>query len=275
VIFDDRPSFGNFVNRALKFVSSQYGGIIPEGDTPGPLSPNDEIDSEFVTDVNGLLKDYTDAMDAVKLRLGLQTVMLLSQRGNLYLQSSGLNKALMTENPTRCAQVGTRAVNLIYVLSALIYPFMPSTSTSILSQLNAPARSVPLSFSVDILSGHQVGIPVHLFKKIEEKMADVWRAKFAGNNPAAPVASEASKRKGAAAAKKSAQNPAGEQGGEVKVDGSASPEALALDAKIVEQGNLVRDLKARTPRTKELDEETAAAIAELKKLKAERAALSK
>ncbi|KAN0120874.1 tRNA synthetases class I (M) domain containing protein [Russula decolorans] len=265
-------NFGNFVNRALKFVSSQYGGIIPEGETPGPLSPNDEIDSEFVADVNGLLKDYTEAMDAVKLRLGLQTVMLLSQRGNLYLQSSGLNKALMTENPTRCAQVVTRAVNLIYVLSALVYPFMPSTSASILSQLNAPARAVPLSFSIDILSGHQIGTPEHLFRKIEEKMAGVWRAKFAGNSPApAAPANETSKRKAAAAAKKSAQNPAKERAREV--DGHKSPETLALDAKIVEQGDLVRGLKARTPRTKELDEETAVAIAELKKFKAERAAL--
>jgi methionyl-tRNA synthetase len=211
-------------------------------------------------------------MDAVKLRLGLQTVMHLSHRGNIYLQSSGLNKALMAENSTRCAQVVTRAVNLIYVLSALVYPFMPSTSASILSQLNAPARAVPLSFSIDILSGHQIGTPEHLFKKIEEKMAGVWRAKFAGNSaaPAAP-ANETPKRKAAAAAKKSAQNPAEERAREA--DGPKSPEVLELDAKIVEQGDLVRGLKARTPRTKELDEETTVAIAELKKFKAERAAL--
>jgi methionyl-tRNA synthetase len=219
-------------------------------------------------------------MDAVKLRLGLQTVMLISQRGNLYLQSSGLNKALMNENPTRCAQVVTRAVNLIYVLSALVYPFMPSKSASILSQLNAPARSVPHLFSVDILSGHHIGTPEYLFTKIEEKKADVWRAQFSGNDSAAATPgangthaiSGTSKRK-AAAAKKSAPNPAKEQVGEV--DGPKSAEALALDSKIVEQGGLVRELKARTPRTKELEEETAVAIAELKKLKAERAALSK
>ncbi|KAH9995793.1 tRNA synthetases class I (M)-domain-containing protein [Russula vinacea] len=255
-------NFGNFVNRAIKFVLSQYRGTIPEGDTPGPLSPNDENDSEFVADVNGLLKDYTEAMDAVKLRLGLQTVMLLSQRGNLYLQSSGLSKALVAENPTRCAQVVTRAVNLIYVLSALVYPFMPSTSTSILSQLNAPARSVPHLFSVDILSG--------TISEDRGGEADEWRAQFAGNVPApAPGANEThatsatSKRKAAAA----------RQVGEV--DGPKSAEALALDSKIVEQGDLVRELKARKPRSKELEEETAVAIAELKKLKAERAALSK
>jgi methionyl-tRNA synthetase len=267
----DILSFGNFVNRALKFISTQCGGVIPEGDTPGPLSPNDENDAEFVTDVNGLLRVYTEAMDAVKLRLGLQTVMHLSQRGNLYLQSSGLNKALMNENPTRCAKVVTRATNLIYVLSTLVYPFMPSISASILAQLNAPARAVPDTFSIDLLPGHHIGRPEHLFKKIEENMADVWRAQFAGGG-AAPVVRAAnekpvtSKRK-AAAAKKSAQDVDG-------ADGPKSAEVLALDAKVTEQGNLVRELKARTPRSKELEEETAAAIADLKKLKAERVALS-
>ncbi|KAI0270325.1 methionyl tRNA synthetase [Russula aff. rugulosa BPL654] len=224
---------------------------------PGPLSPNDEIDSEFVAAVNGLLKDYTEAMDAVKLRLGLQTVMLLSQRGNLYLQSSGLNKALMTENPTRCAQVVTRAVNLIYVLSALVYPFMPSTSVTTFILARYPV-------------GAPIGTPGTSVQEDRGEDGRGWRAKFAGNSPApAAPASESPKRK--AAAKKSAQNHA--EGRAREVDGPKSPEALALDAKIVEQGDLVRDLKARTPRTKELDEETAVAIAELKKFKVERAAL--
>ncbi|KAG6330347.1 hypothetical protein ID866_8744, partial [Astraeus odoratus] len=119
-------NFGNFVNRALKFVSSQYNGVIPEsGDEAGPLSPNDPLDSEFITEVNSLLKEYVDALESVKIRLGLQSVMLISNRGNGYLQSAGLNKALMAENPKRCAQVVSRAVNLIYTLSALIYPYMP------------------------------------------------------------------------------------------------------------------------------------------------------
>jgi methionyl-tRNA synthetase len=201
--------------------------------------------------------------------------MHLSGRGNLYLQSAGLGKALMSENPTRCAQVVTRAANLIYVLSALIYPFMPSTSASILSQLNAPARAVPDVLSIDLLPGHHIGTPEYLFTKIDEKKADLWRAEFAGNVPAsvAPAANEksgTSKRK-AAAAKKSAQNPTE---GQAEVDGPKSAEALALDTKIAEQGGLVRELKAKTPRAKELEAEIAAAVAELKKLKAERAALS-
>lgn len=254
-------SFGNFVNRLLKFVSSQYNGVIPEsGDTPGPLSLNDEHDAEFISKVNSLLKEYIDAMDAVKIRLGLQTVMLLSNQGNQYLQSSGLGKALMTENPTRCGQVVSRATNLIYVLSALIYPFMPATSDAILAQLNAPPRAVPNVLATDILAGHTIGKPEHLFKRIDEAMAEKYRQKFGGieGGKEEPAAAAPKKGKGKSAAKTAAVS-----------DGPKSPEALALEAKIEEQGSLVRGLKSQTPKTEELNAQIKAAVDVLKQLKAE------
>ncbi|KAG2017982.1 methionyl tRNA synthetase [Coprinopsis cinerea AmutBmut pab1-1] len=260
-------NFGNFVNRALKFISSQYGGVIPDSeDAPGPYSPNDEVDGEFFTHVNSLLKDYIDAMDAVKLRLGLQTVMLISAQGNNYLQSSGLNKALMTSKPKRCAQVVSRAANLIYLLSVLIHPFMPATGAAIERQLNAPPRAVPDVFSNDILAGHTIGTPEHLFKKIEESKIEEWRAKFGGNESQKPEThndplknAPGSKKKGAS--KKAPAVPA--------YTGPKSDVALDLEAKITEQGNVVRGLKAQMPKTPELDQKIKENVELLKKLKAD------
>ncbi|KIY43947.1 methionyl-tRNA synthetase [Fistulina hepatica ATCC 64428] len=252
-------NFGNFVNRALKFVSSQYGGVIPEGDTPGPLCPNDSEDAEFVKDVNTLLKDYVAAMEFAKIRTGLQTVMFLSARGNAYLQSSGLGKALMEEKPLRCARVISRAVNLIYVLSALVFPFMPGTSESMLAQLNAPARVVPDVFSIDILGGHAIGRPEHLFKRIDEKMADKWRVQFAGSDgaEAVPAAGHKSKKDAKKAEK-------------AKVyDSLKTEEMLALEAKVTEQGTLVRSLKGQNPKTPEIEKQIEQAIDKLKALKSD------
>jgi methionyl-tRNA synthetase len=255
------------VNRTLKFVAAVYDSTIPDsGDEPGPLSPNDELDGDFVTDVNGLLKDYIVAMDAVKLRYGLQIVMHISARGNLYLQSSGLNKALEAENPKRCAQVVVRAVNLIYVLSTLVYPFMPSTSKSVLTQLNAPDRAVPEIFSIDILPGHQIGTPEHLFKKIDEKMIDVYREKFAGSKPiangpdpgAADAASAALKKKGK-----------GKAPGPVEDDGPKTSEVLEWEEKVKVQADAVRELKAKSTGSAEDQAVITKGVDELKKLKAE------
>ncbi|KAF9496745.1 methionyl-tRNA synthetase [Pleurotus eryngii] len=263
-------NFGNFVNRALKFVSSQYDGVISDsGDAPGPLSPSDPIDGEFVRDINALLEDYLDAMEHVKIRLGLQTAMLISQRGNAYLQASGLNKTLMTENPTRCSQVVSRTVNLIYVLSAVIYPFMPTTSEAILSQLNAPPRAVPEVLSSDILAGHQIGKPEHLFKKIDEAMADVWKAKFGGLDTSKPDTSSDPAKKQPVAKGKAAVKPSAPSADA----GPKSPKVLELEAKVAAQGNTVRTLKGQ-PKTSELEAQIKAEVDVLKKLKAELAAAS-
>ena len=258
-------SFGNFVNRALKFVAAVYDSTIPDsGDEPGPLSPNDELDAEFVSDVNSLLSDYTTAMDAVKLRSGLQTVMHISARGNLYLQSSGLNKALKAENPKRCAQVVVRAINLIYVLSALVYPFMPSTSESVLTQLNAPARAVPETISIDILPGHQIGTPEHLFKKIDENMIDVYKEKFAGNKPISNGPDADATHVAPGASKKGK----GKASGPVEVDGPKTAEVLEWEEKVKAQGDIVRGLKAKSTGSAEDQANITKAVDELKKLKA-------
>lgn len=259
-------SFGNFVNRALKFVAAVYDGFVPDsGDEPGPLSPNDELDADFVSDVNGLLNDYIATMDAVKLRSGLQIVMHISARGNLYLQSSGLNKALQAENPERCAQVVVRALNLIYVLSALVYPFMPSISESVLTQLNAPARAVPEFLSIDILPGHQIGTPEHLFKKIDEKMIDVYKEKFAGNKPI-PNGPDPDATRVAPAPLKKAKSKAP---GPVEDTGPKTAEVLEWEEKVKTQGDIVRGLKAKSTKSAEDQAVITKAVDELKRLKVE------
>jgi methionyl-tRNA synthetase len=248
-------------------VSSQYAGVIPDGgDEPGPLSPNDALDAEFITEVNRLLSQYIDALEAVKLRLGLEIVMAISARGNNYLQSSGLNKALLAADPSRCAQVISRAINIIYVLSVLVYPYMPATSESILSQLNAPARAVPEVFAIDILEGHTIGKPAHLFGKIDEEMAKTLAAKFAGDEPKSNSTSPdqlkiapalPSKRKVAAAAKgKAKPNP----------DVPKTPEMEELEKEITAHGMRVRQLKGQTPKD---DAKIKSAVDDLKALKAE------
>ena len=255
------------MNRALKFVAAVYDSAIPDsGDEPGPLSPNDELDADFVSDVNGFLKDYTTAMDAVKLRSGLQIVMHISARGNLYLQSSGLNKALKAESPKRCAQVVVRAINLIYVLSALIYPFMPSISESVLTQLNAPARAVPDVLSIDILPGHQIGTPEHLFKKIDEKMVEVYKEKFAGNKPASTGPGPDTAQATLAASKKKGKGKALAPSEDA---GPKTAKVLAWEEKVKLQGDLVRELKAKATKSTEDQADVTKAVDELKKLKVE------
>ncbi|KAJ3734348.1 tRNA synthetases class I (M)-domain-containing protein [Lentinula guzmanii] len=263
-------NFGNFVNRVLKFVSSQYQGVIPESDDlAGPLSPNDSEDSVFISDVNRLLHEYISVMDAVKLRQGLQTVMAISQLGNGYLQSSGLNKALMISNPKRCAQVVSRAVNLIYVLSALVEPYMPATAKAILPQLNAPPRAVPDVLSTDILAGHTIGTPEHLFKKIEESLADKFRDRFGGNEAKAATTTTTTTEAAASATASAKSKPKGKKDVAAPVfTGVMTQEMIAKEAEITQQGDKIRSLKAQ-PKSPETDARVKEEVETLKRFKSE------
>lgn len=177
-------SFGNFVNRVLKFTAAKYNSVVPDGgDAPGAFSTDaSDPDAEFIKDVNDLLSQYIDSLDNVKLRGGLQHILSLSGRGNLYLQQVNLNNQLFDSDPKRCAQVIARALNLIYVLSVLIEPYMPGTAASICAQLNAPKRAVPTAFALDLLPGHTIGAPALLFSQISEASLEAWRVRFGGSN---------------------------------------------------------------------------------------------
>jgi methionyl-tRNA synthetase len=262
-------SFGNFVNRALKFVQAKFNGIIPDGgDEAGPLPTEDE-DKEFVTEVNHLLRQYVEQGDSVKIRAALQTIMLISAQGNLYLQKAGLGNALLAENPKRCAQVISRAVNLIYMLSAAVYPYMPSTSESILRQLNAPHRTIDTVLSTDILAGHMIGIPEHLFTKIDEKKADEWKFRFGTSEQTAPAVEQPKKtadgkpisKKQAEKAKKQAEKElAAARAQQAK---PKSSKVLEIEELIKSQGNNVRQLKAEKASSEAVQE----AVVALNKLK--------
>ncbi|RXK40051.1 methionine-tRNA ligase [Tremella mesenterica] len=185
-------NLGNFVNRVIKFINVKYESVVPgpkeyEGGEvtadPSPTTPAEKIDVAFMTEINSRLTEYRELMDSTKLRSGLATVMSISSAGNAYLQESGLDNSLLASEPERCAQVLLNAVNLIYLLSVLVHPFMPTTSSSILGQLNAPARSLPKTFSIDILPGHALNKAEHLFKKIDNptEQQQEWQRQFGGD----------------------------------------------------------------------------------------------
>lgn len=212
-------------------------------------------------------------MDAVKLRSGIHIIMQVSARGNLYLQQTEFFK-LFDSNPVLCAKVTSRALNLIYALTALVHPFMPSTASEMLKQLNAPPRTVPRELSNDILGGHELGKPDYLFKKIEEKNADLWRMQFGGKQAGAAaveVVTHSASVGGAGGANQplSKRAAAKEQKKKETVviapSGPKSDAEIELEKHVKAQGDRVRRIKAGHP--EEGDGPLDAAIAQLQKLK--------
>lgn len=206
-------------------------------------------------------------MEETKIRSGLATAMLISSRGNQYLQEAGLDNSLLANKPERCGQVILNAVNLIYLLSVVLHPFMPATSAAILRQLNAPARSLPEEFSIDILPGHKLGKADHLFKKIDNvngEQEKKWQRQFGGDSVVAekvtpagpdghPEGGKVPHAKDLPAVDKKAEHQAriqaaakNKKAAVAAAAASKSPEEVELEERIQSQGKIVAALKKGT-----------------------------
>ena len=171
-------NLGNFVNRATRFVSLKFDGLVPAGELT-------EVDHAFMAEhVLPELAKYRDAMELCNLRAALKCAMAVSAAGNLYLTEQKLDNKLLLNNPSRCGTVICVAINLCYILSALLEPFIPGTADDILKILRLPARTYPSTtcFELVITPGHRIGQPFHLFTKLDEAAVTELRAKFAGKD---------------------------------------------------------------------------------------------
>jgi len=61
-------NLGNFSNRCLKFLKSQFGGVVPSAD------PTEE-DKPFLNNLVQIIGEYEKAMEAVKIKDSLRIAM--------------------------------------------------------------------------------------------------------------------------------------------------------------------------------------------------------
>ncbi|KAI8810678.1 tRNA synthetases class I (M)-domain-containing protein, partial [Cladochytrium replicatum] len=253
-------NFGNYINRVIKFLAAKYDSTVPTYKT------TETPEAALITDINALLSEYVQSLESVKIRAALKVVMDISARGNQYLQDSKLDNTLFNSNRPRCDNVLGLAINLCYLLAALIYPYMPTTSESVLKQLNLPQRTISDTWTGDdVLPGHRVGFAEYLFKKIDEARVEELRARYGGKESTeanakvgtpAPAEAPASKKKAKAAAAGSGLN-------EVPEGVAKTAEMAEIETKIKAQGELVRKLKTE----KASAEEVKKAVDELLALK--------
>ncbi|KAL7202662.1 hypothetical protein ACSBR1_034185 [Camellia fascicularis] len=191
-------NLGNFINRVLSFIAKDpaledsrgvgYHSIIP--DAPG--AELHQLTKTFGEKIGDYVQQYLEAMEKVKLKQGLKTAMSISGEGNAYLQESQFWKLYKEDQPS-CSVVMKTSAGLVYLLSCLLEPFMPSVSLEVLKQLNLPAEmQVLLSDEKGDIerakrpweflpAGHKIGIPEPLFKELKDEEVEFFRQKFAGS----------------------------------------------------------------------------------------------
>ncbi|XP_052815564.1 methionine--tRNA ligase, cytoplasmic-like isoform X2 [Mya arenaria] len=217
-------NLGNFINRALMFVSNSFGGTIQ------PMDLNSD-DYNLLALVNRELHTYIDNMETTRIRDSIRNILSISRLGNQFMQENKpwvLVKGTDTDRK-RAGSVVSLAANLACLLSVLLQPYMPEVSATIQRQLNVPdtCNVVYQDLVCHLSPGHKIGQPSPLFQKIEASTIAELKKRFAGQGP--PPSNKLKGRKGGDAAPGSAVSP---------------EDTERIQAEVTKQANKVRELKS-------------------------------
>ncbi|XP_062603624.1 methionine--tRNA ligase, cytoplasmic-like isoform X3 [Saccostrea cucullata] len=231
-------NLGNFINRALMFVSNNFGGEIQEMNLT-------EEDFHLLALVNRELQTYIDNMEQIKLRDSIRNILSISRLGNQYMQANKpwvLVKGSQTDK-TRAGTVVSLSANLATLLSVLVQPYMPRVSATIQDQLKTPdeCNVIHRVFVCHLPPGHKIGKPSPLFEKIEASKIQEMKKRFEGE-------------------------PAPQKSSSKKTASGSTEEIQKLNDDITAQGNVVRELKAKKADKAVINEEVTKLLALKKQL---------
>ena len=88
---DLADTFGNFVNRCLRFCSARFGNAVPAGGEPGAM------EAELAANVQAALDRYTAALAAMQLRRAAAELKELWTIGNVYVDRAAPWTAIKTD----------------------------------------------------------------------------------------------------------------------------------------------------------------------------------
>ncbi len=164
-------NIGNFVNRALGFTNKSLSGIVPK------VTEFDSHDNEAQKKILDFKGELTVLMEKNELDKALKKILEFSAYFNQYFQKKEPWKSANGSN--NCIFI---SVNAVSSLSIALFPFLPSSSECMWSQLNMDGKITDKNWcaisEIAIKSGHKIGEPSPLFKKVEPEVIQKLKSKL-------------------------------------------------------------------------------------------------
>ncbi|WP_119273278.1 methionine--tRNA ligase [Taklimakanibacter deserti] len=174
---DLADTLGNLVNRVLKFVSSRYGGRVPEGGAPA------EAEQRLTREIEQRLTSLRAHHAAVELRKSAEDVRAIWRLANNYLAAEAPWTAY-GDDPARAAIVTRTGINLVALAAIVAEPFIPATAARILSALGLSSAALGWPSAqtalVAIEANKEVKAPPVLFAKLSPEWVAENTRRFAG-----------------------------------------------------------------------------------------------
>lgn len=190
-------NLANFINRVVVLTQKYYSGKVPKFDENTEIcGPDDPYEDSYHD--NEMLRLFDDIQEIAqhirefRFKEALQGVMGLSSKGNQILQYNEPWKTL-AENPARVKVVMNLVLQYTAAIRVICQPFMPFTSDKITNLLQLPPLKGKgdLVKMLDMLSegkpiikaGHVIGLPNHVFTRIDDAMIEYQINKLKSKQP--------------------------------------------------------------------------------------------
>lgn len=165
---------GNLVNRTVTMQHKYFEGTVKK---PASLLPENQADRELIELTESTPEKVCDLMMRYKVSEAIHEIMTLAKRCNKYIDET-LPWTLFKneEDHERLKKVMYNLLEGIRVVSVLLYPFMPSTSDKIISQLNTKETTFASTYTFGKLEdGIELRKPEILFNRIdtEKKLLEI------------------------------------------------------------------------------------------------------
>ncbi|MCH8109582.1 MAG: methionine--tRNA ligase, partial [Chloroflexi bacterium] len=161
-------TYGNLVHRVLSMVSRNFDGSVPE---PGTL---DDLSRKLLEQAREHFEQTSASLEAVRLRLALNTAMGLAQAANRYLDQKAPWKAVKTDLDDAAMTLWT-TLSVINCLKTLMYPFIPFSSERLhqMLGLQGTIQDDGWKWEQDALKpGQKIQKPEPLFTKLDEEIIE-------------------------------------------------------------------------------------------------------
>lgn len=157
---------GNLVNRTIAMTNKYFDGIVSNPEV------NEPIDQELKDIALAMPKKVKDLMDDFKASKALDEIFILLRRTNKYIDDT-MPWALAKEEDKkeRLATVLYNLIEAIRFAAITLEPYLPSTSSKILDQINTDQREMKdlTTFGLYKVGEKVTDKPVQLFARLDSK----------------------------------------------------------------------------------------------------------
>ena len=181
-------TYGNLVNRVLTMVSRNFDGVVPEPGEP------DELSAALLGEARERFDRTTASLEAVRLRLALNTAMGLAQAANRYLEQAAPWRSVR-EDRTKAGAALWTGLAVIDCLKTLLYPFIPFSSERLHTMLGFDGSVTEAGWAWDpaaTVPGRRIGRPeppVHEARRGDGGVRDAAARRLSRHRRKADIAS--------------------------------------------------------------------------------------